>query len=68
MTFPTFSSAESTSPIDDGGKEMEENYEYGIESTNVEYEGDNPSNIVKLQTRARRIRNYENLLTDKQIS
>ena len=47
---------------------MEENYEYGIESTNVEYEGDNPSNIVKLQTRARRIRNYENLLTDKQIS
>lgn len=38
-----------------------------IEKTNADYEGDDPAEIVRLQVRSQRIRNYENLQTNKHL-
>lgn len=37
LSFPTFKGAETTSPIDDGGKELEDSRENYLDSSNMDY-------------------------------
>jgi hypothetical protein len=66
MQFPTFQSAESASPIDDGGKEVQESYEPYLERTNADYQGDDIA--VRRRVLRRQRRDRIRLLTEVDVA